>query len=104
MNPRSEHSVVRIVEEIEPHALMTELNRRILRFKRAGVAEYWAVDWEERRIHIYRLRNDGSATAMRLRSDWEQTEVEFFRTIREPPMTAPDRTKLICAAALDISH
>ena len=74
-----EHPVFRVIEEIDADELMTKLTRRMLGFKRAGVAEYWAVDASERRIYPFRLRRDFDGQRFPLPPDWELIQEEFFQ-------------------------
>jgi Uma2 family endonuclease len=83
MNPPPEHTILRVVEEIDPDELMSAVIRRMVAFKRAGVSEYWTVDSEARSISVYRLRWVGAPQEGKLPPDWTQIEEEFFGTAGE---------------------
>jgi hypothetical protein len=85
-----EHAITRIVEELEPLRPMTELNRRLLGFKRAGVLEYWSVDAEAQQIFVYRL-NDLAAQG-NLPADWKETVAEFFAAAPRLPRGPASQT------------
>jgi Uma2 family endonuclease len=72
------HPIVRIIEEIEPQETMSALQRRMGDFKSAGVREYWAVDQEGRRIHIFRLRQEIPPAEGIAAAECERIEEKFF--------------------------
>lgn len=76
MSQRPIHAIFRVGEELLPETTMTTFMGRMLRFKWAGVVEYWAVDPEYRQIYVYRL-ND-FASQGKYPEDFQQMTAEFF--------------------------
>jgi hypothetical protein len=100
MQPRREHPVIRIVEELEPGMRMSALSRRLLGFKRAGILEYWSVDPENKQIFPYRL--NGFSTQDKLPADWKEMVADFFAS--SSGSAAPDWPEDVAAIYEEINE
>jgi hypothetical protein len=83
--------IVRVVEEVADDMLMTEVNRRLLAFFRAGVPEVWLVCSEMEDIQVVRPGRLYRQKSDYFPADFEQFVADFFRASARAAPPAPEQ-------------
>jgi hypothetical protein len=86
MKCHARHEIFRVVEVLPEGITYTDMMRRILQFKRAGVVEYWAVDLEGKDVYPFRLCGFDSVEEQKIPSDWNVISAGLVGAPSSPPV------------------